>query len=93
MWLTATVVFEFGFGHYVIGHSWDRLLRDYNLLEGRVWLLFLTATTVIPYIVQVMQAQVTVLNPLLLLQGVKGAPISHVYFHDSPFCIHGHTQD
>jgi len=54
MWLTATVVFELGFGHYVIGHSWDRLLRDYNLLEGRVWLLFLAATTVIPYIVQVM---------------------------------------
>jgi hypothetical protein len=54
MWLMATIVFEFGFGHYVIGHSWDRLLRDYNLLEGRVWLLFLAATTVIPYIVHLM---------------------------------------
>ena len=53
-WLIATVLFEFGFGHYVMGHSWDRLLQDYNLLEGRVWLLFLAATTAIPYIVHVM---------------------------------------
>ena len=36
-----TVAFEFGFGHFVAGHSWQRLLGDYNLLEGRVWLLFL----------------------------------------------------
>ncbi len=28
MWLMATVVFEFGFVHNVVGHSWDRLLQE-----------------------------------------------------------------
>lgn len=41
IWLTMTVAFEFGFGHFVAGHSWQRLFADYNLLAGRVWSLFL----------------------------------------------------
>jgi hypothetical protein len=49
-WLLMTVVFEFGFGHYVAGHSWTRLFADYNLLEGRVWSLFLAWITVLPYV-------------------------------------------
>jgi len=40
-WALATIAFEFGFGHYVMGHSWARLLADYNLLAGRVWVLVL----------------------------------------------------
>ena len=41
IWLTMTIAFEFGFGRFVAGHSWQRLLADYNLLAGRVWSLFL----------------------------------------------------
>ena len=41
IWLAMTIVFEFGFGHFVAGHSWQRLLADYNLLAGRIWSLFL----------------------------------------------------
>jgi hypothetical protein len=41
LWVAMTALFEFGFGHYVIGHSWERLLHDYNLAQGRVWSLFL----------------------------------------------------
>ena len=41
IWLAMTIAFEFGFGHFVAGHSWQRLLADYNLLAGRVWSLFL----------------------------------------------------
>jgi hypothetical protein len=37
MWLLLTLLFEFGFGHFVTGSSWDKLLHDYNLLAGRVW--------------------------------------------------------
>jgi hypothetical protein len=48
LWLTMTVVFEFLFGHYVVGHSWSRLLHDYNFLEGRVWLLVLIWITIAP---------------------------------------------
>ncbi|MFW6055770.1 MAG: hypothetical protein ACOC9B_00460 [Chloroflexota bacterium] len=43
IWLVATVIFEFIFGHYVVGHPWDRLLADYNVLQGRVWVLVLLA--------------------------------------------------
>jgi len=38
-WLLLTLAFEFGFGHYIAGHSWDRLWAEYNLLAGRVWIL------------------------------------------------------
>ncbi|MFC1660829.1 hypothetical protein ACFL3S_05160 [Gemmatimonadota bacterium] len=40
-WVLLTITFEFGFGHFVVGHPWSRLLHDYNLLAGRVWVLVL----------------------------------------------------
>ena len=49
MWLIMTIVFEFGFGHYIMGHPWSKLFHDYNLLEGRVWSLVLIWTAVAPY--------------------------------------------
>ncbi|MDY1591312.1 MAG: hypothetical protein RBS85_04010 [Methanofastidiosum sp.] len=49
--LFATIAFEFLFGHFVIGHSWAKLLYDYNLLEGRLWSLVLVWTTAGPYVV------------------------------------------
>lgn len=48
LWLVLTVTFEFLFGHFVAGNSWARLFRDYDLLEGRVWLLVLVAIVVVP---------------------------------------------
>lgn len=48
LWLVLTVAFEFGFGHYVAGHSWSRLLRDYDLLAGRVWILVLLTVLLAP---------------------------------------------
>lgn len=47
-WLILTIVFEFGFGHYVMGRSWDYLLADYNILKGRLWSLVLLTTFVAP---------------------------------------------
>jgi len=38
-WLGAAIGFEFGFGHYVDGLSWTRLLSDYQLWNGRLLLL------------------------------------------------------
>jgi hypothetical protein len=49
-WLAATIAFEFGFGHFVAGHSWRKLLADYNLFKGRVWLLFLLWIAFAPYV-------------------------------------------
>ena len=50
MWLGMTVAFEFVFGHYVMGHPWKRLFHDYNLLEGRVWVVVLAWTTFAPLV-------------------------------------------
>lgn len=50
-WLVLTVAFEFGFGHFVAGHSWDRLFADYNLLQGRVWSLFLVWVLILPVVI------------------------------------------
>jgi hypothetical protein len=35
LWGVLTVAFEIGFGRFVVGaSSWDRLLSDYNVVEG-----------------------------------------------------------
>lgn len=49
-WLALTIAFEFGFGHFVAGHSWSRLLADYDLSRGRLWTLFLVWITSAPWI-------------------------------------------
>lgn len=51
LWLAMTIAFEFGFGRFVAGHSWSRLLLDYNLLDGRTWPLFLGWIFVLPWLV------------------------------------------
>jgi hypothetical protein len=50
LWLGLTVAFEFLFGHYIAGHSWSRLLQDYNLLAGRLWVLVLLWVALAPYL-------------------------------------------
>lgn len=50
IWLVLTILFEFGFGHYIMGSSWEKLLHDYNLAVGRVWSLFLVWVLIAPYI-------------------------------------------
>lgn len=49
-WLILTILFEFIFGHYVIGHSWSKLFADYNILKGRVWSFVLLITFIAPYL-------------------------------------------
>jgi cytochrome c oxidase subunit IV len=41
IWMVMTAGFEFGFFHYAMGYSWERLLRDYDVIAGRVWVLVL----------------------------------------------------
>jgi hypothetical protein len=50
LWLCMTILFEFVFGHYVMGHPWQRLFHDYNIFTGRIWILMLIWTTIAPYI-------------------------------------------
>jgi hypothetical protein len=48
IWLGLTLAFEFLAGHYVLGNPWNRLLADYNILRGRIWVLVLVTTTLAP---------------------------------------------
>ena len=48
IWCASTVGFEFVFGRFVMGHSWARLLADYDLLAGRVWVLVLAVILFLP---------------------------------------------
>jgi peptidoglycan biosynthesis protein MviN/MurJ (putative lipid II flippase) len=49
LWALLTIAFEFGFGHYVMHHAWEKLWHDYNLLEGRLWLFVLIWIGAAPY--------------------------------------------
>jgi len=51
IWLIMTITFEFIFGHYVMGHSWSKLFHDYNITQGRVWVVVLIWTLIAPYTV------------------------------------------
>jgi hypothetical protein len=51
LWVLLTVAFEFLAGHYVFGTSWKKLLGDYNVAQGRVWLLVLITTLLAPLLV------------------------------------------
>ena len=39
VWTALTVMFEFGLGRYVAGDSWAKLLEQYDLTRGNVWIL------------------------------------------------------
>ena len=49
-WVVITIIFEFVFGHYVMGHPWQKLFADYNLFNGRLWVLVLIINIVAPLI-------------------------------------------
>ena len=49
-WVVITILFEFVFGHFIMGHPWEKLLADYNLLNGRLWVLVLVNSITAPLI-------------------------------------------
>jgi ABC-type uncharacterized transport system permease subunit len=51
-WLLLTICFEFGFGHFVFDIPYEKLLADYNILEGRLWPLVLFFTGLMPFILR-----------------------------------------
>ncbi len=65
MWLSLTVAFEFLFMHYVAGLPWVRLVHDYNVFAGRVWVVVLIWVTATPYVFYRLQTQSSTTPPLL----------------------------
>lgn len=51
MWMMLTIVFEFLFGYLVMNHSFKRLLQDYNLTKGRLWIWVLLTLLLGPLMV------------------------------------------
>jgi len=48
LWMVMTIAFEFALGRLVLGRDWAVLLNDYNLCEGRVWVLVLLWVAIAP---------------------------------------------
>jgi hypothetical protein len=49
-WLGLTLAFEFLAGHYLFGNPWETVLADYNVFDGRIWILVLITTAVSPLV-------------------------------------------
>jgi hypothetical protein len=50
VWLLLTVMFEFFMGVVLAPKPLSQVLHDYNLLAGRVWVLFLIWLTLAPWV-------------------------------------------
>lgn len=50
LWVSLTIIFEFSFGLFVDKQSLAHLLADYNLLSGRIWLIFVLVMFLTPFI-------------------------------------------
>ena len=50
LWFLMTEIFEFGMGLLVAGHPFDKLLQNYNLFGGQLWLLIPLWVLIGPYV-------------------------------------------
>ena len=49
-WLILSLLFEFGFFHYVMHEPWSTLLADYNIFRGRLLVVVWLTTVFAPLI-------------------------------------------
>jgi hypothetical protein len=59
LWLVLTLAFEFLAGHYLFGNSWERLLAEYDVARGRLWILVPITTLVAPALVHTVRSNQT----------------------------------
>ena len=48
LWMVLTIVFETGMARLFQNRDWSSVFRDYNILEGRVWILVLLWVAIAP---------------------------------------------
>jgi hypothetical protein len=48
IWLVLTLGFEFLAGHYLFGRSWASLWAEYDVSQGRIWVLIPLVTLSAP---------------------------------------------
>jgi uncharacterized protein YneF (UPF0154 family) len=51
IWVIMTIIVEFILGHFIMKKPWKKLLDDYNLLKGRIWIMVLLIMLSAPYMV------------------------------------------
>jgi hypothetical protein len=49
-WLVLSLIFEFGFFHYVMHEPWEKLLGDYNVFRGRLLIVVWLSTLLSPLV-------------------------------------------
>lgn len=47
-WLVLSLLFEFGFFHYVMHEPWSKLWADYNIVRGRLLIVVWLSTVLAP---------------------------------------------
>jgi hypothetical protein len=56
-WTVLTALFEVGLGRLVTGDSWSKILKQYDLPHGRVWVLVLVWMAVGPAAIRELRTQ------------------------------------
>ena len=54
IWVILTIAFEFALGR-LTNKSWEFLLQNYNVSEGRLWPVFLLCLFLMPYLFYVIR--------------------------------------
>jgi hypothetical protein len=49
-WVLLSVMFQFSFGHFALGVSWERLLAAYDPSDGNLWVLVLLTFLISPIV-------------------------------------------
>lgn len=49
-WVFLLLIFEFIFGHYVMEEPWKKLLEQFNIFKGNLFLMVIVTTAVSPYV-------------------------------------------
>jgi hypothetical protein len=50
-WVLMTLLFEFLFGHYVVGRSWSDIIQVFNIMKGNLFIIVLIVSLFSPLLV------------------------------------------
>ncbi len=49
-WLVLTLSFEFLFGHFIVGKSWQEIIQVFNIQKGDLFIIVLFITVISPLV-------------------------------------------
>jgi hypothetical protein len=50
VWFTLTLLFEFVFGHFVVGQPWPEIMQVFNMAKGNLFVMALLAALFAPWV-------------------------------------------